>query len=203
MKRICALLLALLLTAALCACGAEEVPPAAAETPPAEEPSPVPLPTPAPVNEAFVGLWAAPLDCIELLQLSSPGNAAMFGSEPAYAELLLELREDGGYCTWLDYAPAIPALRDGMFRYIEAKSGKTIEEVAAEHEMRADDLLDLYISEAALRELLGDPAAHSGSFLTDGETALLDQGVEHTLTLRDDCLHMQDREFGELIFTRK
>ena len=201
MKRFSALILTLCLAAALCACGGEPVsPPDAAETP---APSALPAPTAAPVGAEFAGLWTAPLDCIRLLQLLSPDNAPMFGAGPAGAELLLELRADGSYRAEVNFAPAIPALRDGLFRYIEAESGKTIEEVAAEHGMRADDLLDLYLSEAALQELLGDAVQRSGRFRTEGGSVLLDEDGGRTLLLSGDELHMSDGALGELIFTRR
>ncbi len=208
MKRFSAMLLALCLLIALCACGNEPLPPPAAEIPsltPAPKPVPTPAPTPTPpsVDGTFVGSWAAPLDCIRLLQLLSPDNADMFGAGPAYAELLLELCADGSYDASVNFSPAIPALRDGLFRYIEAESGKSIEDVAAEHDMRADDLLDLYLNEAALQELLGDGARRSGSFRTEGDAVLLDEAGEYTLRLSGDALHMQDSAFGELVFARK
>ena len=200
MKRILTLFLALCLLAALCACGGEDAPPAATEKP---APAPEPTPTAAPVGAEYAGLWAAPLDCIRLLELLSPDNAPMFGAGPAEAELLLELRADGRYEASVNYAPAIPKLRDGMFRYIEAESGKTIEEVAAEHGMRADELLDLYVNEAALRELLGDAVLRSGRFRTEGERVLLDGDGESSLLLTGTELHMQDGKLGELVFLRK
>lgn len=175
MKKAFALLLALVMVFALCACGA---------------------------SKTVVGNWEAQVDVAKAMG-DELGEFAQYMTEAKIA-VRLNMKEDNTFEMVLDGSTMLPAMRDAIKAYLEdycTQSGMSLDDLASMTGMTVDQIIDMVIDEVDTSELTN---SSTGTYSVDKNTVTLnfDEGTSRNGTWEGDSLTLPVEELGEITFTR-
>ena len=177
-KRIAALLLALVMVFALCACSDS-----GSGKDKDDKVEKVEKKTDA---ELIVGTWEATVDMGDYLNAEMAGEPGMeyFDFSGVEATLSYEFDEDGDYVLTISMnkEPLEKVFRNAMQKILEeaaAAEGYTLEELAAEEGMTVEELLDAAMEESFDAEnFFGDETERGSYEIKDGKLYIFDRGDE-------------------------
>ena len=177
-KRIAALLLALVMVFALCACSDS-----GSGKDKDDKVEKVEKKTDA---ELIVGTWEATVDMGDYLNAEMAGEPGMeyFDFSGVEATLSYEFDEDGDYVLTISMNKELleKVFRNAMQKILEeaaAAEGYTLEELAAEEGMTVEELLDAAMEESFdAEDFFGDETERGSYEIKDGKLYIFDRGDE-------------------------
>ena len=189
-RAFCALILAVL-SLALCACAADEIPAAVSPVPTPESSAPTVL----------HGSWTGSCDVGAELMPALGIDLSPWLSEPLLATLRFELDEDGACALFLDYGSCEAALRQAIEACVrelqEQEAGEPLGGLALAEALGADPN-DL--AAALCGELLPPGRARSGRFSADRAEIVWQDGSVSALREEAGALWLTLPPWGEICF---